>query len=51
MQTFVRIPAAASIAFAATSQLPEWQRLAATFLGALIALAAHGPAKPQHAPR
>ncbi len=42
MQTFVRIPAAALIAFAATSQLPEWQRLAATFLGALIALAAHG---------
>ena len=42
MQTFVRVPAAAVIAFAATPQLPEWQRLAATFLGALIALAAHG---------
>lgn len=42
MQTFVRVPAAALIAFAATPQLPEWQRLAATFLGALIALAAHG---------
>ena len=42
MQTFVRIPAAGLIAFAATSQLPEWERLAATLLGALIALAAHG---------
>jgi Domain of unknown function (DUF4126) len=42
MQTFVRIPAAALITFAATSQLPEWQRLVATFLGALIVLAAHG---------
>jgi hypothetical protein len=42
MQTFVRIPIAALIAFAAASHLPEWQRLAATLLGALIALAAHG---------
>jgi hypothetical protein len=42
MQTFVRIPVAGLIAFAATSQLPEWERLAATLIGALIALAAHG---------
>lgn len=42
MQTFVRIPIAGLIAFAATSQLPEWERLLATLLGALIALAAHG---------
>jgi hypothetical protein len=42
MQTFVRIPVAGLIAFAATSQLPDWERVAATLLGALIALAAHG---------
>lgn len=42
MHTFVRVPIAGLIAYAATSQLPEWQRLAATLLGALIALAAHG---------
>ena len=42
MHTFVRIPVAALLAYAATSQLPEWERLVATLLGALIALAAHG---------
>jgi hypothetical protein len=42
MQTFVRIPVAAILAYAATSQLPGWERLLATLLGALIALAAHG---------
>jgi Domain of unknown function (DUF4126) len=40
--TFVRIPVAAYLAFAATSQLPQWEQLAATFAGGLIALAAHG---------
>jgi Domain of unknown function (DUF4126) len=41
MHTFVRVPAAALLTYAATAQLPEWERLAATFLGASIALAAH----------
>jgi hypothetical protein len=40
--TFVRVPVAAYLAFAATSQLPQWEQLAATFAGGLIALAAHG---------
>jgi hypothetical protein len=42
MHTFVRIPVAALLTYSATAQLPEWQRLLATVLGALIALAAHG---------
>ena len=42
LHTFVRIPVAALMAYAATSQLPEWERLLATLLGSLIALAAHG---------
>ncbi|HXU19008.1 MAG TPA: DUF4126 domain-containing protein [Verrucomicrobiae bacterium] len=41
MHTFVRVPAAALLTYAATAQLPEWERLAATFVGASIALAAH----------
>ena len=41
MHTFVRVPAAALLTYAATAQLPEWERLGATFLGASIALAAH----------
>jgi hypothetical protein len=42
LQTFVRVPVAALITFAATSQLPQWQQLLATLAGSLIALAAHG---------
>ncbi|MGA3295159.1 MAG: DUF4126 domain-containing protein [Candidatus Acidiferrales bacterium] len=42
MHTFVRVPVAALLTYAATAQLPEWERLAATLLGASIALAAHG---------
>lgn len=42
LHTFVRIPAAALLTYAATAHLPEWERLLATFVGALIALAAHG---------
>jgi hypothetical protein len=42
MHTFVRIPVAALLAYAATSPLPEWERLLATLVGSLIALAAHG---------
>jgi hypothetical protein len=42
LQTFVRVPVAALIAYAATSQMPPWQQLTATMAGSLIALAAHG---------
>jgi Domain of unknown function (DUF4126) len=42
IHTFVRIPVAALLAYAATAQLPEWQRLVAVFLGSVVALAAHG---------
>jgi hypothetical protein len=42
MHTFVRIPVAAILTYAATPQLPEWERLLATLLGGLIALASHG---------
>ena len=42
LQTFVRVPVAALITFAATSQLPQWQQMLATLAGSLIALAAHG---------
>ena len=40
--TFVRVPVAAYLAYAGTSQLPQWEQIAATFAGGLIALAAHG---------
>ncbi len=42
LQTFVRVPVAALITYAATSQLPPWQQLLATAAGSLIALTAHG---------
>ncbi len=42
LQTFVRIPVAAVLAYGATAQLPQGEQLLATFLGASIALAAHG---------
>jgi hypothetical protein len=42
LNTFVRIPVAALLTYAATMPLPEWQRLLATSVGALVALAAHG---------
>jgi len=41
LHTFVRVPAAALLTYEATAQLPEWERLLATFAGGLIALAAH----------
>src|SRR5271155_4085442 len=40
--TFVRVPVAPYLAYAATSQLPQWEQIAATLAGGLIALAAHG---------
>lgn len=42
LQTFVRVPVAAVLAYGATSQLPKGEQLIATLLGALIAFAAHG---------
>jgi hypothetical protein len=42
LHTFVRIPVAALLAYGATAQLSPWEQLLATFLGALIAFAAHG---------
>jgi hypothetical protein len=42
LHTFVRVPAAALIAFGATRQLSPAQQLLAAALGAAIALAAHG---------
>jgi hypothetical protein len=42
LQTFVRVPVAAVLAYGATAQLPQGEQLLATLLGALIALAAHG---------
>jgi hypothetical protein len=40
--TFIRIPVAAFLAYAATSQLPPHKQILATFLGALVAFLAHG---------
>ena len=40
--TFVRVPAAALISYAATSQLSPEKQLLATLVGGLIAFAAHG---------
>jgi hypothetical protein len=40
--TFVRIPVAAFLAYAATSHLPPAEQFVATVAGALLALAAHG---------
>jgi Domain of unknown function (DUF4126) len=42
LQTFVRVPVAAALAYGATAQLPQGEQLLATLLGALIAFAAHG---------
>jgi len=42
LHTFVRVPLAALLAYAATSQLSPGKQLLATALGGAIALAAHG---------
>ena len=42
LHTFVRVPVAALLVYGATRQLTPSQQLLAAFLGALIALAAHG---------
>jgi hypothetical protein len=41
LQTFVRVPVAAVLAYGATAQLPPGEQLLATSLGALVAFAAH----------
>jgi hypothetical protein len=42
LHTFIRVPAAALLAWRATSTLTPGEQLAVTLLGGLIALAAHG---------
>lgn len=42
LHTFIRVPAAALLAYRATSSLSPGQQLTATLVGGLIALAAHG---------
>jgi len=42
LHTFVRVPVAALLSYAATAQLSSGMQLLATLLGAAIALAAHG---------
>lgn len=42
LHTFIRVPVAALLAYRATSALSPGEQLAATLLGGLIALAAHG---------
>jgi hypothetical protein len=42
LHTFIRVPIAALLAYAATSHLPPEKQLLATLVGGLIALAAHG---------
>ena len=41
LQTFVRVPVGAVLAYGATAQLPSGEQFLATVLGALISLAAH----------
>lgn len=42
LHTFIRVPAAALLAYAATATLSPWEQLTATVAGGAIALAAHG---------
>jgi len=42
LHTFIRVPAAALLAYGATATLSPWEQLAATVAGGAIALAAHG---------
>ncbi|HYH00815.1 MAG TPA: DUF4126 domain-containing protein [Terriglobales bacterium] len=42
LQTFVRVPIAALLAYGAAAQLPPWQQATAAALGGGIGLAAHG---------
>jgi len=42
LHTFIRVPAAALLAYGATATLSPWEQLTATVAGCAIALAAHG---------
>jgi hypothetical protein len=42
LHTFIRVPAAALLAYAATATLSPWEQVTATIAGGAIALAAHG---------
>lgn len=42
LQTFVRVPVAALLAYGASAQLPPWEQAIATAVGGAIGLAAHG---------
>jgi len=42
LHTFIRVPVAALLAYAATATLSPWEQLTATVAGGAIALAAHG---------
>ena len=42
LHTFIRVPAAAFLAYQATAALSPWEQIAATAAGGAIALAAHG---------
>jgi hypothetical protein len=42
LHTFIRVPAAALLAYGSTATLSPWEQLAATVAGGAIALAAHG---------
>jgi len=42
LHTFIRVPIAALLAYAATATLAPWEQLTATVAGGAIALAAHG---------
>jgi hypothetical protein len=42
LHTFIRVPAAALLAYRATASLSPWEQLAAAAVGGAIALAAHG---------
>jgi len=49
LQTFIRVPAGALLAYGATAQLSPGQQLLAAALGAVVALAAHAGKAAMHA--
>ena len=49
LQTFIRVPAGALLAYGATMQLSPGQQVLATLFGGVIALAAHGGKTAVHA--
>ena len=49
LQTFIRVPAGALLAYGATAQLSPGQQVLAALLGGVVALAAHGGKAAMHA--